>query len=175
MKKKKKQVTAREISKLVLNEFVDTLDMLVRNGMETYKNPWTRMARGEWEAYNRQKEIYDAVRYAKQMEYLQVRKKGSEIYLRLTDEGYERQLKDIILRTREQMPKGTVLIVAYDIPEVTRGVRAALRRLLVDAEFAQSQKSVWIGTRDIERPLVALIKKLGAQDYVDVYVGERRL
>lgn len=84
---------------------------------------------------------------------------------RLTDKG-KRRIKPF---NAKKQPKGSLLMVAFDIPEAERWKRRQLRLLLRELSFTQVQKSLWASKYDHKQYLVMEIKQNGLENYVALF------
>ncbi|MFH1632123.1 MAG: hypothetical protein ABIA47_03880 [bacterium] len=115
-----------------------------------------------------------ALKRLEKKEYIKLKKKGDKICIQLTEKGKMQKLKDVIASKEGSLPDGQVCVVSYDIPQKVAHVRWALRELLFTAGFRQIHRSVWEGDHDIVDEILALCKKLKVEDWIQIYVGERK-
>jgi DNA-binding transcriptional regulator PaaX len=83
----------------------------------------------------------------------------------LTDKG-KRKLS--VYQPR-RLSGGVQLMVVFDIPERERWKRSRLRRLLVELDFKQIQKSVWVTSNDHKEILSAEIRHSDLGKCVQIY------
>jgi len=85
--------------------------------------------------------------YLKRKGYLIVEKKNHRIYIRLTEKGKKKakkfQIDDLKIKKQKKWD-GKWRIVIFDIPQITRLTRDALRGKLKELGFYRLQQSVWI-------------------------------
>ena len=93
----------------------------------------------------------------------------SEGIPRLTERGFQKAkvYKPTLL------DKKACLMVTFDIPESERWKRRRFRAVLREFRFTQAQKSVWVSNYDYKSLLLAEIKEIGLEDYVEVYEAHR--
>jgi len=95
----------------------------------------------------KREEFKNAFYYLKRKGYLNIEKKGKQIYISLTEKGKRRagkyQINDLKI-SRMKKWDGIWRIVIFDIPDLTRVKREALRGKLKELGFYKFQKSVWI-------------------------------
>lgn len=76
--------------------------------------------------------------------------KGDEVYLRLTSAGKEKVVRDFPLLSRVKEPwDKRWRIVIFDIAEIDRNAREALRDKLRQLGFGMLQESAWITPHDV--------------------------
>ncbi|MCX6809874.1 MAG: hypothetical protein NTZ65_03975 [Candidatus Berkelbacteria bacterium] len=92
---------------------------------------------------------------------------GEEI--RLTKKG-ERLLKQIEVEEITIEPKdswdGNWHLVCYDIPEKYKGRRNYLRRKLIEFNFYQIQKSLWVYPYECQEEIAVLCQNIGVAPFV---------
>ena len=115
-----------------------------------------------------------AISNLQKQEFIKVKKQGDKIFFELTEKGKTEALKRAILNIEKNLPKHQICIVSFDIPESVRHVRHALRILLKEAGFKLRHHSVWEGRRDIVNELVIFVRKMKAEKWITIYVGERK-
>lgn len=113
--------------------------------------------------------LYQAVRELREKGFVETKKDGRKILLKLTDKGKEEAIiKRLLL---EEKWDGKWRIVIFDIPEKHRKLRSVLRSKLREWEFEPWQKSVWAGKKNVTEPLRKFIKEVGLAGWVRVIVG----
>lgn len=70
---------------------------------------------------------------------------------------------------------GGQLMVIFDIPEDSAGLRRKFRSLLIELQFKQIQQSVWMTDKDYREFLADSINDLGLDDWVQLYEAARIL
>ena len=89
----------------------------------------------------------NAFYYMKRKGYLNFAKKNGQIYITLTKEGKKKAGKYSIAELKIEKPKkwdGKWRIVIFDIPDITRLTREALRGKLIEFGFYKLQQSIWV-------------------------------
>ena len=89
----------------------------------------------------------NAFYYMKRKGYLNFAKKNGQIYITLTKEGAKKAGKYSIDELKIEKPKkwdGKWRIVIFDIPDITRLTREALRGKLIEFGFYKLQQSIWV-------------------------------
>ncbi len=111
------------------------------------------LSRNFWRALGRTKppqkdnRFRNAFYYLKRRGLLDIRKKDRQIYIALTAEGRKRAGKYLIDDLEIKKPKvwdERWRIVVFDIPNITRIKRDALRGKLKELGFFRLQQSVWV-------------------------------
>ena len=89
---------------------------------------------------------------------------------RLTAEGVERlskqQRRKIIAGQKKD---GISRLVIFDVPERERRKREALRAALIEYDFRQLQKSVWIGEIALPTEFIELVDRLELTNHVHLF------
>ena len=106
----------------------------------------------------------------KRRKFIEVRKNGDKIMYILTDKGRIAALKEQI-RLADKRSDGRILLISFDIPIQGNDVRKKLRYLLNDFEFKKIQQSLWASRRDVGKNLAELIKEMGAQKWVKLFLS----
>ena len=88
--------------------------------------------------------------------------------LTLTTKG-----KSVVRPFKSKYLDGSVLMVIFDIPEESRQKRDHLRRLLIELEFEQIQRSVWTSTKDHKQFLVSEIEALQCGKQILIYEAKQ--
>src|SRR3989338_401146 len=103
--------------------------------------------------------------------WIETKKIGERLLVRLTKQGWQRALRDQIRCTSVKCKDG-ICIVVFDVPESERHVRDALREILQSCNFTMLQKSVWVSRKDIIKPLCALLQGAKLERWVRILVGK---
>ena len=108
---------------------------------------WLRMYRQAFQGKGfQQKQVYDAFRYLKSRNLLQIQKHNHQVYIRLTKEGEKLagkfQLNKLVIPTPKRWDRVWRLII-FDIPEKLKIKREAFRGKLKEFGFYPLQKSIW--------------------------------
>lgn len=114
---------------------------------------------------------------AKRLKYLEKRidSRGNP-ELVLTSRGQEKVLKRFpLLELAGKRWKGWWLVVPFDIPEVDRQTRNAVRRQLTAIGFGQWQKSVYVSPHDVTDVLSKMLKDNRLEDKVVLMISKRIL
>lgn len=95
----------------------------------------------------KRKKVYDAFYKLRKSEHIQTKTKGGQIYISLTKKGKSMagwlQIDELKIKKPKKWDKKWRL-VAFDISQLKRIYREALRGKLKELGFHQLQKSVWI-------------------------------
>ena len=93
------------------------------------------------------KKVYDTFYRLKQRGYINFYKKNNQIFISLTEKGRKKagwtQMDDLKIKKPKKWD-GKWRILLFDIAELKRLYREALRGKLISMGFAMFQKSVWI-------------------------------
>ena len=73
------------------------------------------------------------------------------------------------VRTLDGMRGSAQYLVVFDIPELERRKRGAIRSELVVAGYVQFQKSVWIGTKPLPERFIELLDQLDLFKRVHIF------
>ena len=106
----------------------------------------------------------NAFYYFKKKGYLEIRKKNHQIYIALTPEGRKRAGKYLIDDLEIKKLKkwdGKYRIAIFDIPNITRIKRDALRGKLKELGFFRLQQSVWVHPFDCRKEIELLREFFG--------------
>lgn len=115
----------------------------------------TRVSKTQWN---------NAFYYMKKKGYLNFQKKSGQIYISLTREGRKKAGKYMIDEMHIEKPKKwdrKWRVVVFDIPNVTRLIREALRGKLIEFGFYKLQQSIWIFPYDCEKEVRLLRQFFG--------------
>jgi len=110
--------------------------------------------------------------YLKRQGYLNIERKNKQIYISLTKQGKEKAGKYLIDDLEIKKPKkwdGKWRIIIFDIPNLTRSKREALRGKLKQLSFYRLQNSVWIYPYDCQKEIDLL------RDFFGLSIKELRL
>lgn len=98
-----------------------------------------------------------------------INKKEQKIIL--SEEGIIEYVRTKVEET-DELPKGIVCIVVFDIPEKNRKIRKLLSTLLTELVFFRFQKSVWVSQFDNAKALKKLLVMLKIKKWVRIYTGK---
>ena len=105
--------------------------------------------------------------YLKRKGYLNIERKNKQIYISLTKQGKEKAGKYLIDDLEIKKPKkwdGKWRIVIFDIPNLARNKREALRGKLKELGFYKFQQSVWIHPHDCQKEIKLLREFFGLNE-----------
>lgn len=109
-------------------------------------------------------EFNNAFYYLKKKGYLDIGKSNKQIYISLTEEGRKRAGKyliDDLKIKKSQKWDGKWRMVIFDIPNLTRIKRDALRGKLKELGFYKLQQSVWVCPYDCKKEIDLLQEFFG--------------
>lgn len=114
------------------------------------------------------------MRTLKRCKFIETKRIGETLMVRLTAKGWQQALRDKIRCAKARGNGGAVCIVIFDVPESERRVRNALRYILRECGFTMLQKSVWVNRKDVILELCALLQSAGLNQWVKVLTGQER-
>jgi len=118
----------------------------------------------------------NAFYYLRRKGYLDIRKKGKQIYISLTKEGRKKAGKYSVDNLEIKKPKiwdKKWRIVVFDIPNLTKIKREAFRGKLKELGFYKLQQSVWIYPYDCRKEIGLLRQFFGLnQKELKLVAGE---
>lgn len=103
---------------------------------------------------------------------ISILKKDEEYQVALTRAGALEVFRLKVLYSAP-LPKGSVCMVIFDIPETERTLRKNMRNFLQVAGFICWQRSVWISFFDAGEHLERLFEVNGVSDWMKVYLATR--
>lgn len=105
--------------------------------------------------------------------YIEKMEKRGEVYIRLTSQGNKRIIRDFpVLSLQNRKWDKRWRVVIFDIEEINRNARDALREKLRELGFGMIQKSVFISPHDIIEDFNEFIKSAGLKDVVYVFEAQ---
>ncbi|MFH1315274.1 MAG: hypothetical protein ABIH67_02640 [Candidatus Uhrbacteria bacterium] len=135
---------------------------------------------GSWENAlddMRHKELFDklkakrALKDLRNKKWLEMRNKGQEIELRLTDKGEKALLKFNIQKQKNDLPNDQKCYVLFDFPVGANKARDSFRYYLKQCGFKKCQDSVWVSKKDIASYFSALVHRLNFAKWVRIIIG----
>jgi DNA-binding transcriptional regulator PaaX len=121
----------------------------VRSFLKAYKN---------WRKYSAKK-ITDTFANLKRQGFIEIERRGPQIYIRLTQEGRKKagmfQIDSLKIKRQKKWDKKWRLVI-FDIAQIRRIHREALRGKLKELRFYCLQKSVWVHPFDCEAEIELL-------------------
>lgn len=107
---------------------------------------WKNIFAGE-PLFGERKKIRDTFYYFKKRGWIEIEKRGKQIYIHLTKEGEweagKYQIEGLYIKSQKKWDRKWRIII-FDIPENHRIKREALRGKLKELNFYPLQKSVWL-------------------------------
>ena len=124
------------------------------------------------------KSIQVTLRRLEKKGYIQKGLVEDEICIKLTESGYkilngkrmrrqERRLLDI--KPSQKRWDSLWRVVIFDIPEINKKIRQALRESLKMLEFWPLQKSVWVSKNNYTKELKSWVEDLGLSKYILIF------
>ena len=118
----------------------------------------------ELKAIHEEYEIRRRLYQLQKQKYLEARKIGKRIELRLTARGRLILILDKLRQSKNI--KDTATLIIFDIPESERVIRRQLRLLLKQTGYKFLQQSVWLHSGDVYNTTRELIRYLKAEQWV---------
>ncbi len=155
----------------VINDVEDRYLAYVVSGFRAsaFANPDWTLDRF-WSARNRR--ARQALYALQRQKLIEVRRRGDRIRLALTETGEQRMLAHTIANA-PKCERDDVVIIVFDVPESERRTRQQIRLFLSEHRFTQIQKSVWESAYDVAMPLTEFIRRIDAEQWVQVYRANR--
>lgn len=120
------------------------------------------------ERYQQERRVKRAIDDLKKRKFLEIKEKGGKMFYALTEKG----ISEALLAKIKLQPKissgNKFCLVCFDIPEVVKDSRWALRHFLKSVGFKQLQKSIWYTDQNIFDEVEEYIKTLKVADWVRV-------
>lgn len=135
------------------------------------------------DAYRRRRKFYDTLNYLKREGLVKKKKGGRNSRWVVTSLGRERIEKmkeyqrDPLSSANSYFsnPRGRGLtVVAFDIPERERRKRKWIRSSLMHMGFRFLQKSVWVGTGQVDEEFVLALRERDMLEYVHLFSVDSR-
>jgi len=126
------------------------------------RNFWSSL--GKTKPPQKDNRFRNAFYYLKRKGLLEIKKRNHQIYIALTSEGRKKAGKyliDDLAIKRQKKWDGKYRIVIFDIPNITRIKRDALRGKLKELGFFRLQQSVWVHAFDCKREIKLLQEFFG--------------
>jgi CRISPR-associated endonuclease Cas2 len=171
--KKIKKNIAKELLIGLLNSADDLAAWMV--DAHTYRSAYLKGGREYVSKIKRmeaEREYNREISRLKQKKFLEEKKRGDRLYLRLTERGRSAALRHHIFKTNSQA-RDRYVIVIFDIPESERNTRSFFRRFLKEAGFIRLQQSVWVTNKDIEEYLVELVRIEDAEKWIRIITASK--
>lgn len=132
------------------------------------------MGWAEYEDKKARRLVYEEreyLRMLKRRKFIETKRMGEKLMVRLTAKGWQQVLRDRIITAKKKCKDGMCLVI-FDVPESERRVRDVLRDFLIDLDFQMIQKSVWATEKDVLRELCALLQGANLHQWVNIIVGK---
>lgn len=124
----------------------------------------------DWMRREVMKEKREQVRELKRRRWIETKVIGERVVARLTEQGWQRALRDRIAQETRRCAEG-VCLVMFDIPEKQRHVRNLIRGFLKEWGFQKLQHSVWMTDKDVIAPLLLLLQRRKLDRWIRVVKG----
>ncbi len=123
-----------------------------------------------WEALRQNKKRKQALAGLRHRHWLTTRKAGKEMIVRLSSDALVGGLKQRIQALKKHLPHKQRCLVVFDFPVGVNDARQFWRRFLSSSGFRFEQLSVWITEKDVVSEMRALIRLLGVERWVKLYL-----
>ena len=117
--------------------------------------------------------IRSALSRMSQKGWLQVKRVGNKSYYSLTDKGklLLSEGAKLIYYGRQYRWDGKWYLLTYSIPEDKRDVRNRLRKELAWMGYGMLSHATWMCPRDLGDTVADLVRRLGVEQYVEVFTA----
>ncbi len=109
--------------------------------------------------------------YLRQKKYIETKKIGEKLVVRLTEQGWQKAIRDKIRSTKDKCKNGLGYFVIFDIPEKERNTRNVIRNFLKECGFKRIQHSIWMTDCEVLDPLNRLLKGRDIAKWVRIISG----
>lgn len=131
-----------------------------------------RMARGDWERmYRGEIEKRRALRNLKKKRWLDAKKHGNQVAIRISSSAVVAALKNRILSTTRKIGEGMKCLLAYDFPIGSDKARKVWLKLVKYLGLIQEQQSLYSTEFDVGEELKALAKATGVERWTRIYTA----
>jgi hypothetical protein len=139
-------------------------------GIDAYeeRRQWNKKFRKQ----RAEQELKKLIGYLDRLRYIQIRRKGKEVLIKLTEKGRMQALKQVAFRGAPKLSDGQRCYISFDIPNQAIGVRDALRGILKRSDFSMVYHSLWTTDRSVVAELRHLVEDLKAERWVHVFLGK---
>lgn len=133
------------------------------------------MARKEWDRmYGKEMKERRALKKLREKRWIEDRQTGNGILVRIHSDAVVASLKTQILRTTEVLTDGFMTLLSFDFPNGATKARNQWRGLIRRLGLKKEQLSVYSTTLNVADELCALIKALGAEKWIRVFVAHEK-
>lgn len=160
------------VGRIILQEVATTIEWIMKPGYGGWCEYQDNLERQrQYEERQRRYEEKEWIRSLKHRKFIETKRVGKKLMIRLTKKGWQQALRDKIKCTRACCKKG-ICIVIFDVPESEKHTRNALRNVLAQCGFIMLQKSVWYTDKDVLKELCALLQGAGLEKWVKIIIGD---
>lgn len=174
-RQKKKQSKSFTLARKVVGATGTILTEIASMLGYTFSGRAIGMGWAEYEDRKARQLAYEEREYLRQLKrrkFIETKRIGEKLMVRLTAKGWQRVLRDRICTTKKKCRDG-ICFVIFDVPESERRARDTLREVLSDLGFEMIQRSVWATEKDILKELCALLQGAGLHYWVRIVVGKQ--
>lgn len=146
----------------------------LRTWQEVTSFPEFQRIRGKIEKERRKRQFSQFINYLKREGYIKIKNFEDKKGILLTPKGKQKALKIKYKRSpkfKRRKDKKWIMVI-FDIPEKMRRHRDDLRGFLYSLDFKHFQKSVWISPYNVLEELKEIIRVLGLDQFVKIFLIE---
>ncbi len=161
----------------VLDDFLDDLNFITELlTLPAYAGPRhnfeAHIAMKEWEQmYGAERKKRRALNELRKKKWITDRRQGQEIVVRIHADAVVAAIKERIGRIEKKLPGGEMCLVSFDFPNGASKARDRWRFMIKQFGFKGVQLSLYSTERLISEEVLALVKALGAEKWVKVYLA----
>ena len=151
-------------SGMLLQEMASVAGWIMMRGH--YNMGWA-----EYEEREERRHAYkerECLRLLARHKFLETKRVGDTLMVRLTEKGWQQALRDKIRCTKQYCKDNGCIVVVFDVPESEAYIRRALRQVLFECGFTMLQKSVWTTRKEVLKDLCALLQGANLEQWVRI-------
>lgn len=177
-KKKKTRVMKKEIP--LRPQIVSDLLLGVENFIADLP-PWPTYSRSNYIQREIPQERWDqmmedarkrrAIRDMRAKKFMHDKKKGNQVLVQISTDVLVRLIKSNIQSKRVTLESNKSILVMFDFPNGASKARDRWRNLLLSCDFKMIQLSVYTTQKGIQKELLTLVRLLGLEKWVSIFVG----
>jgi hypothetical protein len=122
----------------------------------------------EWEEFVSTKRKKRAIKLLKEKNYLESKKIGNEMILRISTDGVVKAIQNEIRSESRHLPSYQHCLVIFDFPNGATKARNHWRRILLSVGFSKWQLSVYATRKHVMYETLTLVHLLGLAKWVRV-------
>lgn len=178
--RKRSRKRRNPVQSRVLGDLLDGIDIIGElMSLPPYAGPRHhfeyRMARKEWDRmYEKEIKEQRAFKKLKKKKWIEDRRKGSEVVVKIYSNAVVASLKDEIIKKKEPFTNGFITLLSFDFPNTATKARNQWRGFIRRLGLKKEQLSVYSTTSKVADELCALIKILGAEKWIRVFIAHEK-